>query len=242
MNFKIVKGNIIDAKVDAIVLPANSKLKERSGASRAIFEAAGRKALTQKCKELKYCEVGSAVPTLGYDLDCKTIIHAVVPKWIDGNHDEYNLLSAAYVSSLELADVMGCKSIAFPLLASGNNKFDFELAFEIAIKNFEAFKPEALEEVLLVVYSINAQEYAKNEGYEVSILPRNLEKDAAEQLENEKREKQKEEFKENAKRFTEEQLQKGKDYLKKPENREKAIKVAIDIVKIAVLLVNKAKK
>ncbi|WP_155833937.1 hypothetical protein [Butyrivibrio sp. XBB1001] len=46
MEFRIVNGNIIDAKVDSIVLPANSMLKEGSGTSEAIFEAAGRKALT----------------------------------------------------------------------------------------------------------------------------------------------------------------------------------------------------
>ena len=41
MEFRILKGNIIDARVDAIVLPANTKLKEGSGASEAIFKAAG---------------------------------------------------------------------------------------------------------------------------------------------------------------------------------------------------------
>ena len=67
MKIKIVQGNIVDAKVDAVVLPANSKLKEGSGASEAIFEAAGRKLLTKKCKEIGFCETGSAVPTLGYN-------------------------------------------------------------------------------------------------------------------------------------------------------------------------------
>ena len=68
MEFKILKENIVDAKVDAIVLPANTKLKEKSGASEAIFKAAGRKLLTKVCKEIGFCEMGSAVPTLGYEL------------------------------------------------------------------------------------------------------------------------------------------------------------------------------
>ena len=59
MKFEIVKSNIINIPADAVVLPANTSLKEGSGASRAIFEAAGRKKLTQACKEIGYCEVGS---------------------------------------------------------------------------------------------------------------------------------------------------------------------------------------
>ena len=43
MKFKIVQGNIVDADVDAVVLPANSHLKEGHGASEAIFKAADEK-------------------------------------------------------------------------------------------------------------------------------------------------------------------------------------------------------
>ena len=46
MNFGIAKCNIVNVKADAIVLPANSALKEGPGASEAIFEAAGRRQLT----------------------------------------------------------------------------------------------------------------------------------------------------------------------------------------------------
>ena len=51
MKFDLVKSNIINVTADAIVLPANSMLKEGSGASAAIFEAAGRKDLTKACKK-----------------------------------------------------------------------------------------------------------------------------------------------------------------------------------------------
>ena len=121
MKIDFVSTNIVSVAADAIVLPANSKLKEGSGASTAIFEAAGRKKLTQACKKIGSCEVGNSVPTLAYDLNARYIIHSVVPKWIDGNSGEYELLSAAYLSALNVADVMGCETIAFRLLALGNN-------------------------------------------------------------------------------------------------------------------------
>lgn len=100
MKFKIIKANIVDVASDAIVLPANEALKEGSGTSKAIFTAAGRKELTKACKELGHCSTGSAIPTLAYNLSSKYIIHAVVPKWIDGEHSEYDLLSSAYLASL----------------------------------------------------------------------------------------------------------------------------------------------
>ncbi|WP_051200006.1 macro domain-containing protein [Butyrivibrio sp. FCS006] len=223
MDFTIIKGNIVDAKVDAIVLPANSKLKEGSGASEAIFKAAGRKQLTKKCNEIGFCEVGSATVTLGYDLGCKCIVHAVVPRWVDGDHDEYDLLSSAYVSALSVADAVGCKSIAFPLLASGNNGFDLELALEIAIKTIEAYESRTLEDVRIVIFGNRIASIAKEKGYDVGILPRNLERDEEERKKKEKVAKLFNDVKEVAAGFAEDGLQAGLDYLKDPENRKKTI-------------------
>ena len=113
--------------------------------------------------------IGSAVLTSGFDLDADYIIHAVLPKWIDGEHNEYSLLSTAYLTSLEVADLAGCRSVAFPLLASGNNRFDPKIAFEIAVESIDLFKPtNKLEKVYLVVYGMRAVALAKERGYEVN--------------------------------------------------------------------------
>ena len=234
MEVRFLKGNIVDAKVDAIVLPANSKLKEGSGASEAIFKAAGRKELTKKCKEIGFCDVGSAVPTLGYDLDCKCIIHAVVPRWVDGNHDEYNLLSSAYAYTLQMADLMECKSIAFPLLASGNNGFDLDLALEIAVKNIDVFEPKNLEDVYIILFGNRVTELVKANGYDVGILPRNLERDEKERKDKEKRNKILHDAKSVAMEFAEDQIQKGIDFFKNPKNREKAVEIGINVVMMAL--------
>ena len=153
MKFEIIKTNLVNISADAIVLPANTKLKEGSGTSAAIFEAAGRKHLTAACKKIGTCDVGSAVPTLAFNLDAKYIIHAVVSKWIDGEHGEYDLLSSAYLSSLRVADVMGCSSIAFPLLASGNNGYNPKLAFQIARDSIESFDGANLKIIILVLFA-----------------------------------------------------------------------------------------
>lgn len=157
MKFEVVRNDIANMNVDAIVLPANPQLKEGSGTSTRIFEKAGRKELQEACQKIikKHgsIDVGLTVPTIGYNLNVDFILHTVVPKWIDGKHDEYQLLCTAYLSALDLANEMGCKSIAFPLLAAGNQGFDLRLAFEIAQKSIETFNADyKLEKVYLVVY------------------------------------------------------------------------------------------
>lgn len=149
----VVSGNIADAKADAIVLPANENLLEGPGASAAIFEAAGRSELTEACRKEGKCKVGSAVVTPAFNLDADYIIHAVVPKWRGGKHNEYDLLCSAYLSALNLADEMECESVAFPLLASGNNGFDYSMAFDIAKLSIQSFKASHLKQVFLVLFN-----------------------------------------------------------------------------------------
>lgn len=234
MKLDFLKGNIADAKVDAVVLPANTKLKEGSGASEAIFKAAGRKELTKACKKVGFCELGSAVPTLGYDLPAKYIIHAVVPKWIDGNHNEYDLLSTTYASTLELADVMECKSVAFPLLASGNNGFDLNLAFEIALKSIEAYDAKNLESVSIVVFGNHITDIVKNAGFEVTILPRNLGEDEKEKDKLEARKKIFNDAKDVAHQFMDDQIKKGIEYFQDSKHREAALQFGVAIVKMVL--------
>lgn len=157
MKYKIVRDDISKFEADAIVLPSNPKLIEGSGSSSAIFERAGRKKLKKACSELvkKYGDiyVGSSMPTSGYDLEATFIIHTVVPKWVDGNHDEYELLGSAYYSALKEADLLSCHSVAIPLLGSGMNGFDIRVSFEIADKIITDYVPEnKLQEVYLIVY------------------------------------------------------------------------------------------
>lgn len=216
MNFTVVRANIIHVAADVIVLPANEKLREGSGTSKAIFDAAGRSKLTKACTEIGHCDTGSAVPTPAFDLDAKYIIHAVVPKWQGGNHDEYGLLSSAYLTSLKLADVMGCESIAFPLLASGNNGFDRALAFQIAQKSINEFNGEKLKNVTLVVYGDNTECFVKSQGYDVTVIA-------------ETKPKHKLQVPDEAKKFIDHGLKAAGDWFKDENNRKKLIEAGISI-------------
>lgn len=179
MNFSIVKTNIVNVAADAIVLPANSLLREGSGTSAALFQAAGRQQLKKACQKIGNCPVGNSVPTPAFDLSARYIIHAVVPKWIDGEHDEYAFLSSAYLSALKVAELLGCKSIAFPLLASGNNSFRLDLAFEIAKKSIESHTPEHLKTVVLVIRGEKITSLVMEQGYSFDVIPEDINKKPA---------------------------------------------------------------
>lgn len=167
MEFEIIKGNIADVYAEAIVLPANPYLKEGKGASQAIFKKAGRKQLQEACSHIGYCESGDVAITPAFDLSANYILHAVVPKWIDGNHQEYELLSSDYITSLRVADIMKCKSIAFPLLGSGNNGYDIELAFHIAKENILRFESEHIKKIYIVIYGDHIDHYLYKQGYSI---------------------------------------------------------------------------
>lgn len=242
MNFEILKTNIVCVTADAIVLPANTALKEGSGVSTAIFQAAGRRQLTKACEKIGSCEVGSAVPTLAYELDAKYIVHAIVPRWIDGEHDEYDLLSSAYLTALNVADAMGCISIAFPLLASGNNGYDLDLAFQIAKESFSSFEGSNLRKIILVIYGNRIAAIVKEQGYTFAEIPEDLHKKAQKQSHKEKAKKMAADGKEVAQRFLEDQIQKGLDYLKDENNRAKVLAAGVGIAKAAYAIAKKSKK
>lgn len=158
MKFNAFKSNLAKVSADAIVLPANERLRVPKSVSETVYKAAGEKNLQKACDEIGYCAVGSAVPTLAYKLKAKYLIHAVVPKWIDGNHGEYELLACAYRSALHIADVLGCESLAVPLLVSEKNGFEREASIAVAEKCIVDFYGKNLKTIGLMIRSAYADE------------------------------------------------------------------------------------
>ncbi len=151
---EIVKSDITKLGKDAIVNAANSGLQAGNGVCGAIFRAAGQEQLQAACDRIGHCDVGSAVITLGFDLKAKYIIHAVGPKWVDGQHGEPELLKGAYTKSLELALQYGCASIAFPLISAGIFGYPVDRAWCDAIDACRYFLNEHPEHQMTVVFAV----------------------------------------------------------------------------------------
>lgn len=134
----IVKDDITTLSVDAIVNAANHELKNYArrrggGVCGAIFRAAGHDAMQAACDEIGGCETGSAVITEGFALPSKWVIHAVGPKYSEGDPDQAALLGKCYRAALDLCESNGLSTVSFPLISSGIYGYPKQEALQIAM-------------------------------------------------------------------------------------------------------------
>ena len=155
MPFEIVRNDIANMRVDAIVNTANPKPVVGYGVDAGIHRKAGPKLLEARQK-IGAIRVGDAAITPGFDLSAKYVIHAVGPVWLDGSHNEEKLLHSCYERSLKLARRYRCQSVAFPLMSAGNHGFPKPLALKIAMNAISEFLLKNEMQVYLVVFSRDA--------------------------------------------------------------------------------------
>ena len=151
MPFEIVRNDITKMAVDAIVNTANPKPVIGAGTDSAIHQAAGPSLLIAR-QAIGRIDVGRAEITPAFALQAKYVIHTVGPVWDGGSYGEEESLRNCYDNSLKLAVENKCKSIAFPLISTGNYGFPKDKALQIAISAFSAFLLEHEIQIYLVVF------------------------------------------------------------------------------------------
>ena len=90
MPLLIVRNNITEMNVDAIVNTANPLPMVGSGVDNAIYTKAGWKELLELRRGIGNIEVGNVAVTPALNLNAKFIIHAVGPRWKGGDKKEAN--------------------------------------------------------------------------------------------------------------------------------------------------------
>jgi len=128
-----IQGDIASEGTEMIVNAANSALAGGGGVDGAIHRAAGAALLRAACAKLGGCETGDVKLTEGFGLKARWIAHAVGPVWRGGDHGEAELLASCYRRSLEVADQVGARSIAFPAISTGAYGYPRTKAAGIAV-------------------------------------------------------------------------------------------------------------
>jgi O-acetyl-ADP-ribose deacetylase len=137
---RLVKGDITQRNVDAIVNAANSYLKHGGGVAAAIVREGGAIIQEESDKIVTgrgRVSVGSAVATTSGKLPCKAVIHTVGPRMGEGNED-YKLKKAVR-SSLLLASEKGFRSISMPAISSGIFGFPKDRCAKILVAESKTF-------------------------------------------------------------------------------------------------------
>lgn len=158
MPFQIIRNDITKVKADAIVNTANPNVAVGSGTDSAIYRAAGEDQLLAERKKIGIMYPGQVAHTQAFNLDAKYVIHTIGPSWIDGNHNEREILHSCYEKSLNLAAELTCESIAFPLIATGVYGFPKDEALQIALSEINKFLLSHDMKVILVVFDRKAFE------------------------------------------------------------------------------------
>ncbi len=153
VQLKLIHGDITEETVDAIVNAANSHLKHGGGVAGAIVRKGGR-IIQEESDRIGYVPVGNAALTSAGKLPAKYVIHAVGPRWGEGDEDEK--LKNAVKNSLRLAEKHRLQSVSLPAISSGIFGFPKDRCARVIIAAIQDYveneHPENLKEIRICLY------------------------------------------------------------------------------------------
>ena len=150
LHLSVVRGDICEVQVDAVVTAANRSLVGGSGVNGAVHAAAGPQ-LLEALRPLAPCPPGDAVVTPAFRMrHARWVIHAVGPRY-RGPQDA-PVLASAYTASLARADEIGARSVAFPAISTGVYGYPDEEAAQVSVAALRSAVTD-VEQVLLVAFS-----------------------------------------------------------------------------------------
>ncbi len=155
MDLTLVMGDITEQHADAIVNAANSSLLGGGGVDGAIHRRGGP-AILAECRELRAARypgglpAGEAVATTAGDLPARWVIHTVGPVY-SRREDRSAILASCYARSLQVADELGARTVAFPAVSAGIYGWPAGDAARIALTTVSS-TPSQLAEARFVLF------------------------------------------------------------------------------------------
>ncbi|WP_143965540.1 O-acetyl-ADP-ribose deacetylase [Gordonia zhaorongruii] len=147
----VVHGDITALDVDAIVNAASRAMRGGGGVDGAIHRAGGSEILRDCIERFPDgLDTGDAGFTTAGNMPAQYVIHTVGPNHAAGQRDR-GLLESCYRRSLEVADLLGAGTVAFPLISAGVYGWPRGDAIAAAIDSVAASEAE-VREVMLVAF------------------------------------------------------------------------------------------
>ncbi|MDT0200772.1 O-acetyl-ADP-ribose deacetylase [Nocardioides sp. AE5] len=157
MEITVVTGDITTQDVDAVVNAANRRMRGGGGVDGAIHTAGGPDVL-EDCKRRfpDGLATGDAGWTTAGAMPARWVIHVVGPNFTAGERDR-GLLVSCYARALAVADELGARSVAFPLVSAGVYGWPREDAAAAAIETLRA-TPTQVTAARMVAFNRSAYE------------------------------------------------------------------------------------
>jgi O-acetyl-ADP-ribose deacetylase len=157
MQLTVVQGDITEQDVDAVVNAANTAMRGGGGVDGAIHRAGGPAVLDDCIRRFpKGLATGDAGWTTAGEMPARWVIHVVGPNYRAGETDR-SLLTSCYSRALAVADELGARSVAFPLVSAGIYGWPKNDAIDAAVSTLRATSTDV--DVARMV-AFDAQTYA----------------------------------------------------------------------------------
>lgn len=147
----IVRNDITKMNVEAIVNPTNQNLIGVSGIDKLIHDIE-KENLTKQLESYTNCNMTDVIITTTSNISSKYIYHVINPMYIDGTHNEEDILRKCYINILNKAVENEIDSIAIPLLSTGNYGFPKDKGIAICKSVVEEYAKNTDLTIYVVLY------------------------------------------------------------------------------------------
>jgi O-acetyl-ADP-ribose deacetylase (regulator of RNase III) len=154
LSIEVVEGDITALEVDAIANAANNALWMGAGVAGAIKRSGGDE-IEREAVAKGPIEVGEAVATGAGRLKAQHVIHGAVMG--QDLRTSAELIERATARCLEVADELGCRSLALPAFGTGVGGFPLEKCARVMVGAVRAHEPRSLETVVFAVFGEDAR-------------------------------------------------------------------------------------
>jgi O-acetyl-ADP-ribose deacetylase (regulator of RNase III) len=155
VELEVREGDIAAVEADAVANAANDHLWMGAGVAGALKRAGGDE-IEREAVARGPIPLGSAVATTAGRLRARWVIHGAVMG--QDLRTDGALVRRATRSSLELADELGCRSLALPAFGTGVGGFPLGECAWLMVDEARSFEPRLLERVIFAVLGSDAYE------------------------------------------------------------------------------------